>query len=448
MHSKANLCSTPTRALLLTTYVKWVNLFPEIRSQLLDVLEKHTHVLDAELQQRACEYLALARLPEEDLLQVVCDEMPPFPERESALQNRLHKSLGTSGDKRTWMIGGKDAQAHDRGARKKGKAPAAAEDGDLPPIPAPVNGHANGGAADDDLLGGVAGADASAPSAEAASAGPIDAERPLIGDEADAGPTASTSTEAGTAGQGFTHGSEKALIRMIYTPEGVLYEDAQLQIGIKTEYHGNFGRLALYFGNKIGQSFESFTLSVDANQPDKLGVTLPKMPTNTIAPFTQVQQIVQIECKDAFTSAPVMQLSYLAGSLQTIRLPLPVYLSKFIEPVQLSTGDFFERWKQIGGPPREAQEIFGIKLDPAGAVDAARNRKVVGGCKFGVLNAVDPNPVNVVGAGVLHMSTAGKVGCLLRLEPNKDAKVRTRRSHRRVELVPDMLFFLWCSLRG
>lgn len=36
---------------------------------------------------------------------------------------------------------------------------------------------------------------------------------------------------------------------------------------------------------------------------------------------------------------------------------------------------------------------------------------------------IDPNPVNAVAAGVLHMSSAGKVGCLLRLEPNKDAKL-------------------------
>lgn len=36
---------------------------------------------------------------------------------------------------------------------------------------------------------------------------------------------------------------------------------------------------------------------------------------------------------------------------------------------------------------------------------------------------IDPNPLNAVAAGVLHMSAGGKVGCLLRLEPNKDAKV-------------------------
>ncbi len=31
LHSKYHLCSAATRALLLTTYVKFINLFPEIR---------------------------------------------------------------------------------------------------------------------------------------------------------------------------------------------------------------------------------------------------------------------------------------------------------------------------------------------------------------------------------------------------------------------------------
>jgi AP-2 complex subunit alpha len=88
-----------------------------------------------------------------------------------------------------------------------------------------------------------------------------------------------------------------------------------------------------------------------------------------------------------------------------------------------------------------------IKLDASGAPDVAKNNKVIAGNKLGLLEGVsritwsglvssttltlyrsrlfqiDPNPVNAVAAGVLHMSTGGKVGCLLRLEPNKDAKL-------------------------
>lgn len=89
--------------------IQWVNLFPEIKDHLLNIFERYRHVLDAELQQRACEYLALAQMQDGDeLLQTVCEEMPVFPERESALLNRLHSKGDKAQDKRTWVIGGKD----------------------------------------------------------------------------------------------------------------------------------------------------------------------------------------------------------------------------------------------------------------------------------------------------------------------------------------------------
>ena len=76
--------------MLLTTYIKWVNVFPEIKPQLLNIFDRYRHVLDAELQQRACEFLALASRPEDDeFLASVCEEMPPFPPRVSALLGRL-----------------------------------------------------------------------------------------------------------------------------------------------------------------------------------------------------------------------------------------------------------------------------------------------------------------------------------------------------------------------
>ena len=58
----------PTRALLLSTYIKWVNVFPEIKPQLVNVFERYRHVLDVDLQQRACEFYALASRPDDDEL--------------------------------------------------------------------------------------------------------------------------------------------------------------------------------------------------------------------------------------------------------------------------------------------------------------------------------------------------------------------------------------------
>lgn len=67
------LCSISTRCLLLTTYIKFCNLFPEIKPYIQDVL-KADHNLrnpDAELQQRAVEYLQLSRVASPDVLAAV-----------------------------------------------------------------------------------------------------------------------------------------------------------------------------------------------------------------------------------------------------------------------------------------------------------------------------------------------------------------------------------------
>lgn len=224
----------------------------------------------------------------------------------------------------------------------------------------------------------------------------------------------------------LTHGADKWLSRLLYNTEGVLYEDAQLQIGLKSEWHQSQGRLALFFGNKIAVALDSFTATVENDDPDALDITLPKIPPARISPRSQIEQQINIECLDLFTSPPMIKISYLAGSLQTLNLRLPIFLTKFLAPVALDQAAFFERWKQIGGPPREAQKVFPIKLGPDGKVDVEKHRKIVGGTRLGLLNGIDPNPLNIVAAGVLHMSNGGKVGCLLRLEPNTEAKVSAR----------------------
>ncbi|KAK3747634.1 hypothetical protein QZH41_002388 [Actinostola sp. cb2023] len=59
LHSKFPLCSHATRGLLLSTYIKFINLFPEIKPYLQEA--------------------------------TVLEEMPPFPERESSILAKLKK---------------------------------------------------------------------------------------------------------------------------------------------------------------------------------------------------------------------------------------------------------------------------------------------------------------------------------------------------------------------
>uniref|UniRef100_A0A3Q3FEJ6 AP-2 complex subunit alpha-2-like n=2 Tax=Labrus TaxID=30799 RepID=A0A3Q3FEJ6_9LABR len=133
----------------------------------------------------------------------------------------------------------------------------------------------------------------------------------------------------------------------------------------------------------------------------------------------QVQQIINIECLSDFTDAPVLDISFrYGGTLQNIGVKLPVMLNKFFQPTEMTSQDFFQRWKQLGAPQQEVQKIFKAQHPMDTEVTKA---KIIG---FGaaLLEGVDPNPTNFVGAGVIHTKST-QVGCLLRLEPNPQAEM-------------------------
>jgi AP-2 complex subunit alpha len=395
VHSKFNLCSLQTRSLLLTTYVKFVNLFPEIKGQILTVFNQYRHVLDSELQQRACEYMAIATLPTDDMLQTVCEEMPPFPEKESTLVIKLNQKQGDTEDKRVWVIGGKEANIERRESMR-----ARMSSTDSTSMPSafsstpqqPVNGHSAIISEEPDLLG-------------------LD----------DLSLSSNASTQLSSSDVP-TPGYEPGYHQLQRATEGVLYEDSNIQIGLKSEYHGHLGRVALYFGNKTNATFQNLTTQADSD--DSLSVVSPNKVVSTVEPKSQVQQLLNIECNEFFRESPSLRISYISQATgpQRLHLKLPIVLTKFMEPIQSMDGNsFFQRWKQIGGAPRESQVVFKTESQQGINIESVRN--ILAGYRFGLLNDVDPNPNNFVGAGVVHGGKAGKVGALLRLEPNMEQHV-------------------------
>lgn len=415
LQSKFNGCSSATRAILLSSYVKFVNLFPEIKPQLLQVFHVYSHTLDPELQQRACEYLALTSLPTDDLLRTVCDEMPPFPERTSALLSRLHQKHAGTSDKRTWVIGGKDANTDkefqltlNTGLKRSftnagNGTPTTAKSAGIDSIPALT------------------------PTQELAGLN-------LNGDSTTAAKKETLNLASPThLSPDWSIGYNRLLIRS----EGVLYEDVQIQIGLRSEYRGHMGCIILYYTNKSPVAIGSFTTTVNNNAPGQLSLKCQNIPDTIVQPEGQTQQTIMLEATTLFSEAPTIRISYLAGALQGLTLKLPVVPSKFMEPAALSGEDFFKRWKQIGGAPREAQKVFGISVK-GNVIDVARTKKVVEGFKWGVMDGVDPNAKNVVGASVLH-TAGGKFGCLLRLEPNLETKMYRITIRATDEKAPPML---------
>jgi AP-2 complex subunit alpha len=412
LQGKLQGCSSSTRAIILSCFIKFVNLFPEIKPHLLQVFRAYSHTLDSELQQRACEYLTLACLPTDDLLRTVCDEMPPFPERQSALLSRLHQRHAGTSDKRTWVVGGKDANADAKEfslAKNPGLRRAFSQNNTGSPVKA--NGATNGASNGTNGTHGQGANDLSGlDMMNAGEAEPKTLKAPNLASAAHLSPN-----------------WEIGYNRLLLKPEGVLYEDGQIQVGVRSEYRGQMACIILYFSNKSPTAISSFTttLDLDAEEKARLTYDVKGLPESTIEEGTQSQQMVMFEAKSIFTKSPTIRISYLAGALQALTLAIPLAIHKFMEPAELSSEDFFKRWKQIGGAPREAQRVFGVR-DGRGEreINPEFVRRIVEGFKWGVLDGVDPNKKNYVGASVMHTSEGGKFGCLLRLEPNYDTQVR------------------------
>ncbi|KAG8529950.1 uncharacterized protein KY384_005431 [Bacidia gigantensis] len=400
LQHKMQGCSSSTRAILLSSFIKFVNLFPEIKPQLLHVFTAYSHTLDSELQQRACEYLSLATLPTDDLLRTVCDEMPPFPERTSALLSRLHSKHATTSDKRTYIVGGRGANAD---AKENQLAQARGLKRSFTP-------NANGTLSPTDSTTKLTNGSGS-PKLNGSSA---DLEG-LVN-----GPSSKPPNFASAAH--LSPGWEPGYRRLLARAEGVLYEDAQIQVGLRSEYRGALGCLILYFTNRSSSAIASFTTTLDNPNPaSQLRLDTKFVPETNINSQEQAQQTTMFEAKAAFSLPPTIRISYLAGALQALTLQLPVLLHKYIDKAPLDADDFFKRWRQIGGAPRESQRVFGL-TNGRRMGDMDWMKQITERLGWEVLKNVDSNERNVVGASVCHTSSS-KVGCLMRLEPNWDSQL-------------------------
>jgi len=67
-----------------------------------------------------------------------------------------------------------------------------------------------------------------------------------------------------------------------------------------------------------------------------------------VEPGAQVQQLINVECVADFYASPTMRLHFsVQGAPRVVALPLPLFFSKFLEPVEMGAEQFFQRWKQL-----------------------------------------------------------------------------------------------------
>lgn len=395
LHSKFFLCSHETRALLLSTYMKFMNLFPELRPTIQAEISKENQTKNAnvELQQRAVEYLSLSRIGNDALLGKVLEEMPPFPEKESSLMAILRKKAPA-------------VPAH-----KEDKMASAGSSGDLQRNvnPSPTQ------APPSTLL-------------EAASKRSPVASTPVA-------PQASL-LELGSTVNGNAplteflvapnlEGSEARSIEdvkkdFLLKNNGVLFENDWIQVGVKSEFSNRIGKLNIFYGNKSNNVLNNFEVAValSSDTSQSLQIVPQTNPPTSVASGAQEQQVLQVECTGNFRTPPSLDVTFmLAGNRHKFSIFLPVFLSKFLEPTQMTQDNFFSRWKLLAGD-KESQRIFpAIKKMERSIVNG-----VLSSLGLAVLQDIDPNASNYVSAGIVQIKDAPS-GVLIRLEPNEQTNM-------------------------
>ncbi|XP_048340155.1 AP-2 complex subunit alpha-2 isoform X1 [Sphaerodactylus townsendi] len=417
LHSKFHLCSVPTRALLLSTYIKFVNLFPEIKMTIQDVLRSDSQLknADVELQQRAVEYLRLSTIASTDILATVLEEMPPFPERESSILAKLKKKKGPN------TVTDLEETKKERNSDVNGGTDATLVNSSAASTPSPSA----------DLLGlGAAPATNSVPPPTSSGSLLVD-----VFSDSSAVPTSlAPNSEDNFASSDLTsseqvvseepadvvHDADELFHKFVCKNNGVLFENQLLQIGLKSEFRQNLGRMFIFYGNKTSTQFLNFTPTLVCSDELQSSLNLQTKPVDpTVEGGAQVQQVVNIESISDFMEAPVLNIQFrYGGTLQNVSVKLPITLNKFFQPTEMASQDFFQRWKQLSNPQQEVQNIFKAKHPMDTDITKA---KIIG---FGtaLLEEVDPNPANFVGAGIIHTKTM-QIGCLMRLEPNLQAQM-------------------------
>ncbi|KAJ8253589.1 hypothetical protein COCON_G00202010 [Conger conger] len=274
LHSKFHLCSVPTRALLLSAYIKFINLFPETKPTIQEVLRSDSQIRnsDVELQQRAVEYLKLSSIASTDVLATVLEEMPPFPERESSILAKLKKKKGPGPCPcPSWRTErGRGAGSSTEGRTAWATPPLVPRP--MPPLPPrqltcwafvrplPLARPLPAPAAYWWMCFQRRGLRQLLPPGRTKKASseiwnlPLRALTPYWSrllvtrskgpDSEDSAPPLPESNEL--------------LSKFVCKNNGVLFENQLLQIGIKSEYRQNLGRMYLFYGNKTSAQFASF----------------------------------------------------------------------------------------------------------------------------------------------------------------------------------------------
>ncbi|KAK4375923.1 hypothetical protein RND71_006600 [Anisodus tanguticus] len=457
IHEKLPAVSTSTIPILLSTYAKILMHTqppdPELQNQILAIFRKYESCIDAEIQQRAVEYLELSK--KGAALMDVLAEMPKFPERQSSLIKKAEDTEADTAEQSAYKVRTQQQNSNVLVVTDQPSANGTPPVSHLGLVKVPTMTNVDRNLADQgesELNGTLTVVDPQPPSALSPDVlgdllGPLAIEGPQpastqpghnLGSGIGIAPNAEDALALATVEeQTATVQKDAALSSKFVVPmpigniaerfhalclkdSGILYEDPYIQIGIKADWRAHHGRLVLFLGNKNIAPLVSVQALI--LPPSHLRMELSLVP-ETIPPRAQVQCPLEVVNLRPSRDVAVLDFSYNFGAhLVNVKLRLPAILNKFFQPITVSAEEFFPQWRSLSGPPLKLQEVVrGVR-----PMSLPEMTNLFNSLRLMVCPGLDPNANNLVASTTYYSESTRAMLCLVRIETDPADRTQLR----------------------
>jgi len=407
-------------------------IYDDLRPKIKAVYKTMSTDIDVEGQQRAVEYTKLSAMKTKrsEVVEVVLDSMPPFPERGNALENLLKKKSEKSKDAER----GGDEDEDDSDEDDSDDSDDDDDDND--------DDDDDDNNNDDDDEDGEDSSSGSDDDNATASSGGVGDLLDLMSD------TTVASSSNSTQSNGDSEGIPQDLMPKVLEcfrkgcvrGKQLLYMDGMIQVGIQQQYSGHQGKLMLFFTNKSSSNITNLSVLIEKTNFLKWNVDVANLMSNETLSGNggNSKKMVQLMVMKPFVSPPELRLQYVGpnGAKYKYALRLPIVCTRFVAPANgMQPQKFTGLWSSIPDS-KQAQGVCDAGCKISDCMSQIR-ALVKGGMRMALVDGVTTNQYVVAAAGSFKTGSKdanGKqlmVGCLLRLECNpKNNKYRvTVRAH-------------------
>lgn len=423
-----------TQGIMLTAFAKMSNLYAELQPIIAPIFLKLKTSVDIELQQRSNEYRILAGLGP-DVMEDILREMPAFDtEKVSTLEIALEQEHTETHDKNIFS---KKKQENGEGGEEGREANAMSQGQLTPSVATPA--CFSSAASPTRMVGNHAANPPPGPPPA------LEPEPDLLGgfDEEISVVVPPAAPPAQKASVGISEdqipGMRSSFAKLCSSAQGVLFQNAYVQVGLKSEYRGSQGRLQLFVGNMSGTPFNNLKIHIPEVPylrtaiSDESGPTGALTSAGTLDANQQKRLMIMAEAIAPYADVPEVKISFETDTeTHTYPLRLPIVTTKFTELLTVNKEAFMGRWTQLAG--KESQEIVATGV-PGSPERMQKVASLLTSLNFGRCSEVD-NATSVSGCGTYKTGAkdpSGKnisVGMLVRIEANADKfRVTARTLH-------------------